>query len=96
MFVVSITYKVNLEQVESHLDDHIAYLDRQYELGHFLVSGRKVPRTGGVILALAQSREMLDAVLVEDPFYQHALADYDVTEFVPTKSSQELALLLNR
>ncbi|MGF1794195.1 GTP cyclohydrolase, partial [Photobacterium profundum] len=44
-----------MSDVEKYLDEHIKYLDNQYELGHFIASGRKVPRVGGVILATVDS-----------------------------------------
>lgn len=88
MFVVSITYKVELSEVDKHIDAHVSYLDKYYEKGNFIASGRKIPRTGGVILAHAGSREELDSILQEDPFFQADVAAYEVTEFVPTKAAQ--------
>ncbi len=93
MFVVSLNYICELSEIEKHLEAHIAYLDRYYEDGTFLASGRKVPRTGGVILAQAASRELLDEVLSEDPFKINGLANYDVIEFIPTKTSDKLGFL---
>lgn len=93
MFVVSLSYKVDLAEVDQHLDAHVAYLKKQYEDGYFLASGRKEPRTGGVILAKAGSKGELQSVLQQDPFYQHALADYEVIEFLPTMTTDALALL---
>lgn len=96
MFVVSLTYTCDLSEVEKHLSDHLDYLERYYGNGTFLASGRKEPRTGGVILARAESIGSLEAVLSEDPFKVHGLADYEITEFVPTKTSAELEFLLDR
>ncbi|WP_432454403.1 MULTISPECIES: YciI family protein [unclassified Agarivorans] len=93
MFIVSLNYICDLADVETHLDAHIQYLDRHYAAGVFLASGRKVPRTGGVILAQADSRTALDAILAEDPFKIHQLAEYEVTEFIPTKTSPALEFL---
>lgn len=47
MFIVSLTYKRPLSEVDQHLEAHVAYLKQQYGDGHFIASGRKVPRTGG-------------------------------------------------
>jgi uncharacterized protein YciI len=44
-----------------------------------------VPRTGGIVLAKASSKEELSSILAEDPFNKQDLADYTVTEFVPNK-----------
>jgi uncharacterized protein YciI len=93
MFVISLTYTCDMSEVDKHLSAHIDYLDRQYSDGVFLASGRKVPRIGGVILADVESRDKLDQILAEDPFMQHGLADYDITEFIPTKTSAELNFL---
>lgn len=93
MFIVSITYTRELSAVDKLIDEHVRYLDEQYAAGHFLASGRKVPRTGGVILAQVASRSALDLILQQDPFYQADMADYDVTEFVPSKVAEGLTIL---
>ena len=85
MFVVSIEYKVDLPEVDKYISEHIEFLDKFYNRGNFLASGRKVPRTGGIILATANSKEELNAILAEDPFYKANLANYEVTEFIPSK-----------
>ncbi|MEZ6854534.1 YciI family protein [Halodesulfovibrio aestuarii] len=90
MFIVSLTYTCELDQINAHLEAHIAYLKNQYALGHFVASGRKVPRTGGVILARFDSREELDAALQLDPFYKEELASYEIQEFIPTMVGEGL------
>ncbi len=85
MFVVSIEYKVDLAEVDKLITEHVEFLDKFYDKGNFLASGRKVPRTGGVILAVADSKEELSSILAEDPCYKADLADYEITEFVPSK-----------
>jgi uncharacterized protein YciI len=62
-------------------------------LGSFLASGRKVPRTGGVILARGASREEIETIINLDPFYRHHVAEYEIIEFSPTMSVNELAFL---
>ncbi len=94
MFIVSLTYIKPLEQVDLFIEEHINFLNKQYELGHFQLSGRKEPRTGGVILATVNNRAVLDDLLKKDPFYREALARYDITEITPTKSSEALAHLI--
>lgn len=53
MFVLELSYTAPLEAVDALLPDHVAWLDGLYEQGVFLASGRKEPREGGVILAVA-------------------------------------------
>jgi len=95
VFVVSLTYKAELSEVDNYISEHIAYLEQYYDKGNFIASGRKVPRTGGVILAHAESREKLIAILQEDPFYKADVASYEVTEFVPSKVGQGFESLAN-
>ena len=95
MFIVSVTYLQPLEVVESHLEAHIAFLDTYFAKGVFIASGRKVPRTGGYILARNVSRAELEAILEQDPFKSNRVASYEVTEFSPNKTAPEFAQLLN-
>jgi len=90
MFVVALTYVKPLEEVEKHLAAHIAYLKTYYASGEFIGSGRKVPRTGGVILVHAENRDAVDKIVAEDPFSIAGVADYEITEFVMTMSADAL------
>ncbi len=95
MFIVSLTYIAPLDRVDAVLASHVAYLDEQYAAGVFLASGRKVPRTGGVILATAESREALDTVLARDPFAVAGVARYDVVEMAVSKAAPGLEPLID-
>ncbi len=85
MFVILLTYKRPLSEVERYLAEHRAYLDRHYADGAFLCSGPRKPRTGGVILCRAADRESVEVLTAEDPFRMHGIADYEIIEFSPTK-----------
>lgn len=93
MFIIHLNYTVSLNIVEQHLSAHVDYLKQQYALGNFIASGRQVPRTGGVILSNMESRAALNQVLEQDPFKQNNLADYVITEFVPSMTCAELDFL---
>ena len=94
MFIISISYTAPLEEIDQFIPAHIEFLDEQYRRGHFQLSGRKVPRTGGIIIATVKKRAELDRILQKDPFFRHRLADYEITEVTPTKSSPALAFLV--
>ncbi len=83
LFTIDLDYIVPIEQVEPHIPAHMDFLQRNYDEKRFLVSGPKVPRTGGVIIAVGSSREDIEQLIKEDPFHIHALANYEITEFVP-------------
>jgi len=89
MFIISLTYIRPLEEIDKVLAEHVIYLKEQYSLGHFIASGRKVPRCGGIILSKIDSLEKLEKVLEIDPFKIKGLAQYDIQEFIPSMSSLE-------
>jgi uncharacterized protein YciI len=90
MFVLELTYTAPLDAVDALLPDHVAWLEEQYAKGVFLASGRKNPRDGGVILAAAQDRALIEAVIARDPFAVGGVCTYRVTEFTATKTAPEL------
>jgi uncharacterized protein YciI len=91
MFILELTYIVPLERVDELLADHVAWLDTHYEAGVFIASGRKQPRDGGVILAVADDRAAIDRIVATDPFHVNDFATYRITEFLATKVAPELA-----
>jgi uncharacterized protein YciI len=59
MFVIELIYKVDLAEIDAHMRAHVKFLKKYYASGNFLVSGRKVPRDGGIILAAGTSRYLV-------------------------------------
>lgn len=82
MFIISLHYIVPLEQLDAHMTEHVKFLNTYYKKNVFLTSGRKVPRTGGIILAQAQSKSELEQIMADDPFCKHGLAEITITEFL--------------
>jgi uncharacterized protein YciI len=95
MFIVSLTYKTELSEVDQYIEDHVRFLEKYYAAGKFIASGRKVPRTGGVILINATSADEVDSIIKEDPFYTANVANYEVTEFIPTMAAKEFDAIKN-
>jgi uncharacterized protein YciI len=81
MFVIELTYKADLSRIDAQMKAHVAFLKKYYDTGNFLISGRQIPRTGGIIIAVGESRERIEAVMQEDPFVRQGLADARVIEF---------------
>jgi uncharacterized protein YciI len=94
LFVISLEYKVSIDDVERHLPGHIEFLGRGYEDGVFIASGRKVPRTGGVIIAAADSKVSLEELIRKDPFIVNGVAEYSITEFVPSRYDNSLSSIM--
>lgn len=90
MFIVELTYKAPLADIDAHMKAHVAFLKKYYAAGQFLVSGRKIPRDGGIILALGESREQIEAIIQEDPFHRLGLADFRIIEFRASQRADDM------
>ncbi|KOG29258.1 YciI family protein [Streptomyces resistomycificus] len=90
MFVMELTYTAPLDAVDAVVADHVTWLDEQYAQGVFLASGRKSPRDGGVIIAVAEDRAGIEAIAAGDPFVTAGVCEYRITEFEATKTAPGL------
>ena len=90
MFVLLLTYVKPLPEVDALMREHVAWLDEHYAAGRFLVSGRRIPRTGGVILARGDDRAATEALAATDPFVRGRVATVEVIQF---RASQRAAAL---
>ena len=90
MFVIELIYKASLEDIDAHMAAHVRFLNKYYAAGNLLVSGRKIPRDGGIILAVGKSRADIEAIMREDPFCQHGLADFRVVEFRASQRADDV------
>lgn len=85
MFIVSLIYIKPLEFIDKLRSKHLEFLDKYYAKNIFLVSGPKNPRTGGIIVANKVTKAQLELILQEDPFFTDGAAEYEITEFIPSK-----------
>lgn len=90
MFIIELIYKAPLGEIDALMKRHVAFLKKYYAAGNFLVSGRKIPRDGGIILAVGRSRQEIEAIAAEDPFVTHGLADVRVIEFRASQRASDL------
>ena len=90
MFVIELIYKAPLAEIDAHMASHMRFLKKYYASGHFLVSGRKIPRDGGIILAVGRSKEEIEGIAREDPFCAKGLADVRVIEFRVSQQADDI------
>jgi uncharacterized protein YciI len=90
MFVVELIYKADLKQIDAQMRSHMNFLKRHYATGTFLISGRKIPRDGGIILAVGKTRDEIEAIMQEDPFCKNGLADFRVIEFRASQRAPDI------
>ena len=89
MFILSLTYVKPTEEADRLMQPHMDWLNAGYDSGMFLASGRKNPRTGGVILARGERAE-IEAYAAADPFTVEGVAVNDVTEVAVTRTAAGL------
>jgi len=83
MFIITLSYKVDLDVVDSHMDAHVAWIKAGLADGWLLIAGRQVPRTGRILIARGERTE-IEAMAATDPFVTQGVADFTVTEFNPS------------
>jgi uncharacterized protein YciI len=94
MYIIELTYLKPLTEADKYLEEHKAYLNKYYGLKKFLLSGRKDPRTGGIIFTNAKSGEEIRDIISEDPFHKNGVAEYNIIEFFPSMAHEDLRFLL--
>jgi uncharacterized protein YciI len=90
MFVIELTYKASLAEIDAHMREHVAFLNKYYASGHFLVSGRKIPREGGIIIAIGPSRQEIERIIREDPFHARGLAEFRIIQFRASQRADDM------
>ncbi|RYE03412.1 MAG: GTP cyclohydrolase [Sphingomonadales bacterium] len=93
MIVVLLSYKVDPSEITALRPAHLDWLQRGLESGKLLLSGRKVPVTGGMLLVRGTLDEV-QAWCAEDPFALHDVASYEYFEYAPSMAAPGLESLL--
>ena len=79
--VVVLNYDGAQEAIDAAMPDHLVWLNRAYDDGIVLLSGRRTPWTGGVMV-IRGDKAQADALLAGSPFVQQGLATAEVTGFM--------------
>jgi uncharacterized protein YciI len=93
MFIISLRYTAPLAQVDSHLEAHVAWLKAGLADGWLLIAGRKVPREGGILIARGVLEDVA-AKAAQDPFILNGVAEFTLTEFVPSMAAPGLESMI--
>lgn len=91
--LILITYVVPLDEVDRHMKPHVEWLERGYAEGLFLLSGRRNPRTGGVIVCRGHKAEV-EALAASDPFVTSGASTIEVIEFNASMAADAIAAVL--
>jgi uncharacterized protein YciI len=91
--LILITYVVSLDEVDCQMGRHVEWVERGYAEGLFLLSGRRNPRSGGVIVCRGHQAEV-EALAASDPFVTSGSATIEVIEFRASMAADAVAALL--
>ncbi len=87
-FIINLRYLAPLSEIDGAMSKHVRFLDKYFAGNLFLVAGRQVPRTGGIIIARGKDRQSVDRIMRQDPFIKEKLASYDIVEFKGSRTSR--------
>jgi uncharacterized protein YciI len=90
MFVIELIYKADLAEIDRHMAAHMRFLRKYYGAGNFLLSGRKIPRDGGIIIAAGRSRQEIESIVAQDPFVARGLAESRIIEFRASQRADDV------
>ncbi len=91
--IITLTYTAPDTAVDALMKPHVAWLEAGIAEGAFLLAGRQVPRTGGIILCRG-SKADVEAVAATDPFVTGGVATATVVELAPSFAHEALAAIL--
>ncbi|MDX1949456.1 MAG: YciI family protein [Rickettsiales bacterium] len=94
IFIIDIIYTKPLAEIDLHVAEHRAYLDKFYTSKHLIFSGRKNPPSGGIVVGMFADINEAEKFVAGDPFKIKNLADYKITEFNPVKYNQQVKDIL--
>lgn len=89
--IINLDYLVEESEVAKIRPAHREFLDVGYKKGILLASGPKIPKTGGVILAIGNIEEIKDFIK-NDPFYVNNIAKYSLSSFEAVKHIPEIKI----
>jgi uncharacterized protein YciI len=96
MFIIELTYTADLTRIDASMRAHMQFINAHYASGHFVVSGRKIPRDGGIIIAVGKDRDEIEAIARQDPFVAKGLATARVIEFRASQRAEDAGARLDR
>lgn len=80
-------YRLPLQEVVAHVEEHRTYLRALKERGLLIASGPFDPRSGGALLLRLPEgvdvQRTLDRVRDDDPFTRHGVAQYELLPWEP-------------
>ena len=88
MYLVDMSFTDMAKITPELTNKHKSYLEKEYKSNKLMFGGRKVPRTGGILISQHANEHELKQVLNSDPFVKSGAVSYSITEFIPVMASK--------
>jgi len=88
MYLVDMSFTDMAKITPELTEKHKSYLEQEYKSNKLMFGGRKVPRTGGILISQHVNERELEQVLNSDPFVKSGAVTYSITEFIPVMASK--------
>jgi uncharacterized protein YciI len=88
MYLVDMSFTDMTKITPELTNKHKLYLEKEYKTNNLMFGGRKVPRTGGILISQHANKHELKQVLNSDPFVKSGAVSYSITEFIPVMASK--------
>lgn len=93
MFIVFLKFSNNKAAAPEFMAAHNKWIAQGFADGVFQCMGSLVPAAGGALLAVGESREMLEIRVAADPFVQNDVVIAEITEVDVKKTVTALNFL---
>ena len=87
--VVLLSYDGAQDAIDALMPEHLAWVTKAYDDGTILISGRRTPWTGGVMLVRG-NEEQANALLATSPWVAKGLASAEVIGFTTGMAAQAI------
>lgn len=93
MFIITLTLTDKKSPAKEYMAAHNEWISNGFAEGIFLLVGSLKPQGGGSILAIAESRELIETRIAEDPFIREGIALAHIQEVSPARTDARLSFL---
>lgn len=89
LFAIKLQYTRPIEEIQSHLDAHKAWLIKYTKSGVILFAGPVPQGNAGFILAHAGDVTVIKSMIAEDPFDIHRLVTFEINACDPALRAED-------
>lgn len=93
MFIITLILTEKKSQAKDFMAAHNEWISKGFDDGLFLLVGSLKPQAGGSILAVAESRELIETRIAEDPFVREGIAKAHIQQVSPARTDARLSFL---